>query len=228
MIVWLLLALHVGVVLVLAVGAGKITSRHVVFGLTAIPAGCSAVFAAIRLGADSPLTTSVTWVEQLDLRIAFRVDELSALLALIVSGVGVLVFVYAMGYFGPSASGVAKFGATLLAFSTAMVGLVLADSVWTLFVFWELTSITSFLLVGHKHADPATRAAARRALLITAAGGLVLLAGLLVVTSATIDGGSGDTGLRALGPVGGTAGAVGAVLILVAAATKSAQVPFHV
>ena len=228
LIVWLLLAVHVAAVLVLSFGAGRLTNRFVVFGIAAIGPAITSVWAISRLWADDPITTRTVWVDQLDLVIGFRVDELSALLTLIVSGIGTLVFVYAMGYFGPSATGLAKFGATLLAFSTAMVGLVLSDTVWSLFVFWELTSITSFLLVGHKHADPATRYAARRALLITAAGGLVLLAGLLVVTSATVSGGSGDIGLRELTPVGSMAGAVGAVLILVAAATKSAQIPFHV
>jgi multicomponent Na+:H+ antiporter subunit A len=104
-----------------------------------------------------------------------------------------------------------------------MLGLVWADSIWTLFVFWELTSITSFLLVGHKHTDPATQLAARRALLITAGGGLALLAGLVLLADGNL-----AVGLRELQPLTGTAGTVAGVLVLLGAATKSAQVPFHV
>jgi len=103
-----------------------------------------------------------------------------------------------------------------------MLGLVWADSVWTLFVFWELTSVTSFLLVGHKNTDAEVLVAARRALAVTAGGGLALLAGLLLVTDA-----AGATLISEMGPAEGTAATVGAVLVMVAAATKSAQVPFH-
>ena len=103
-----------------------------------------------------------------------------------------------------------------------MLGLVWADSVWTLFVFWELTSVTSFLLVGHRSTDTEVLVAARRALMVTAGGGLVLLAGLLLVTNA-----AGATLISELAPVEGAAATAGAILIMIAAATKSAQVPFH-
>ena len=164
----------------------------------------------------------MAWVDGLDLAMTFRVDAFVEIMTLIVSGIGVGVFVYAYGYFAPGDASTGRFATTLLAFSTAMLGLVWSDSVWSLFVFWELTSVTSFLLVGHKSTDPGVLAAARRALMVTAGGGLVLLAGLLLVT------GAGDTTLLSeLAPVDGTAATVGAVLVMIAAATKSAQVPFH-
>ncbi|MYK75732.1 MAG: hypothetical protein F4016_02210, partial [Acidimicrobiaceae bacterium] len=188
----------------------------------AVPPALSALWGAARLGAGPPATADLTWVSGLDLAMTFRVDAFAGIMTLIVSGIGVLVFVYAFGYFGPGAAHTGRFATTLLAFSTSMLGLVWADSVWTLFVFWELTSVTSFLLVGHKSTDTEVLVAARRALMVTAGGGLVLLAGLLLVT-----GDAGTTLISELAPVDGTAATVGAVLVMIAAATKSAQVPFH-
>ena len=89
-----------------------------------------------------------------------------------------MVFLYAIGYFARDAAGSVRFPVTLLAFSTSMLGLVLADSIWTLFIFWEFTSVTSFLLVGYKNTSKPVQTAARRALAITGVGGLALLAGL--------------------------------------------------
>jgi multicomponent Na+:H+ antiporter subunit A len=183
----------------------------------------TAVWSATRLGSSDVITAGFQWVPGLDVAIEFRVDAMGALLSVLVSGIGALVCVYAYGYFSPSATSIGRFAATLLAFSTAMVGLVWANSVWTLFIFWELTSITSFLLVGFKHADPVARTAARRALVITAAGGLSLLAGFVLFVDA-----SGTALLSEITPITGATANAAAILILVAAATKSAQFPFHV
>ncbi len=223
MVLWLVLGAHcAGIALILGsdrVGLGG----RAVFGIAAIPAAIAAIVSAAALVRDESTTSSVDWVEGLDLVIALRLDALSALLGLVVAGIGVLVFVYAAGYFTARSAGLARFAATLSAFSASMIGLVWSNSIWTLFVFWELTSITSFLLVGHKHVDESVQRSARRALLITASGGLALLAGLLLVAD-------GDTGiaLRDLEPTSGTAATVAGILVLVAAATKSAQIPFHV
>lgn len=218
--IWGLLASHL-IAVGLLIGLRDRIGRGV-FAIAAAAPLAAAAWSVSLLSRGETALASVGWVDGLDLEFAFRVDALSALLSIIVSGIGVLVFVYASGYFTSTATELGRFAATLLAFSTAMLGLVWADSVWTLFVFWELTSITSFLLVGHKHADPGARLAARRALLITASGGLALLAGLLVYA----DGAA--TRLRDLEVSTGTGASVAAVLILVAAATKSAQTPFHV
>lgn len=191
--------------------------------LAAVPMAVTAVWSATRLGSSDVITAGFQWVPGLDVAIEFRVDAMGALLSVLVSGIGALVCVYASGYFSPRATGTGRFAATLLAFSTAMVGLVWANSVWTLFIFWELTSITSFLLVGFKHADPVARTAARRALVITAAGGLSLLAGFVLFVDA-----AGTALLSEITPVTGSTANAAAILIMVAAATKSAQFPFHV
>ncbi|MFT7393450.1 MAG: multicomponent Na+:H+ antiporter subunit A [Candidatus Azotimanducaceae bacterium] len=193
------------------------------FLVAALPMAFSATVAAIALVDQTTTRAEFTWVGPLDLTIALRLDAFSSFIALLVSGIGVLVCVYAAGYFSASAQGVGRFAATLLGFSTAMLGLVLADTVWTMFLFWELTSITSFLLVGHQRTDPVARTAARRALVITAGGGLVLLGGFVVLNDA-----APGRYLSDLEPVTGTGATVAAVLILIAAATKSAQVPFHI
>ena len=219
--IWFLLGLHLVVCGALAFVGERLGRR--VFVVAAIPPAVTTLWALGRLGADRPVSADLPWVPGLDLSFTFAVGPLAALMTVVVSGIGVAVFVYSIGYFSPSTPGLGRFATTLLAFSTAMVGLVWSDSVWTLFVFWELTSVTSFLLVGFKNTDPVARLAARRALLITVSGGLALLAGFVLLTDET-----GTTRLSEMPPVDGTAATVAAVLVLVAAATKSAQVPFHV
>ncbi|MGB3736324.1 MAG: hydrogen gas-evolving membrane-bound hydrogenase subunit E [Ilumatobacter sp.] len=225
MLLWLVLGAHVaGLAAILLVGRlGDRFDARAVFAVASVPAMCATVVSVSGFTRDTDLTTSVDWVEGLDIVLALRLDALSAILGLVVAGIGVLVFVYAAGYFGPSSKDLARFSATLSAFSASMIGLVWSDSIWSLFLFWELTSITSFLLVGHKHVEESVQRSARRALLITASGGLALLAGLLLVAG-------GDTGiaLRDLEPTTGGAATLAGVLVLVAAATKSAQIPFHV
>ena len=219
--IWSLLLLHLVIVLTIPVVSARL-GRNVLW-LAAVPMAVTAVWSATRLGAADAVTWRFDWVPGLDVGLEFRVDAMGALLSVLVSGIGALVCVYAVGYFSPTASGLGRFASTLLAFSTAMVGIVWADSVWTLFVFWELTSVTSFLLVGFKHVDAGARVAARRALVITSAGGLALLGGFVLLVDA-----AGTARISDLPPVTGGTATAAAVLILVAAATKSAQVPFHV
>ena len=215
-----LLALHLAVCALL-VATGRRLGRHSLL-VAAVPGAATTVWAAARLGADLPATADLGWVKGLDLAMTFRVDDFVGVMTLIVSGIGVAVFVYAHGYFAPGAAATGRFATTLLGFSTAMLGLVWSDSVWSLFVFWELTSVTSFLLIGHNNTDTGVLLAARRALMVTGAGGLALLAGLLLVARS-----GGTTLISELAPVGGSGATVGALLVMVAAATKSAQVPFH-
>ena len=215
-----LLVLHIAGCVVLAAASRRLGRNGLL--VAAVPPAATAVWACARLGDHQPESAELAWVPGLDLAMTFRVDAFADIMTLIVSGIGFGVFVYAYGYFAPGAAGIGRFAATLLAFSTSMLGLVWADSVWSLFVFWELTSVTSFLLIGHKNTDRQAQLAARQALMITAGGGLVLLAGLLLVTRS-----GGTTLISELAPADGAAATLGAVLVMVGAATKSAQVPFH-
>jgi len=222
MVVAVVLLAHV-VGVMAAVIVGRWSMRAALLAAMVAPA-VTTVWAAVTLWRDADaVIAEMMWVRGLDVGFRFRTDDFALLMVMLVAGIGTAVFVYSIGYFGRGASGGSRFPATLLAFSASMLGLVLADSVWTLFIFWEFTTVTSFLLVGDKHLDPAVRTAARRALLITGAGGLALLAGLLVLADA-----AGTSTLTGLEPVEGAPATIAAVLIMIAAATKSAQVPFHV
>ena len=166
------------------------------------------------------------WIPSLGARFSWYLDGLSVTFALLISGIGTLIVLYSGGYLkGHEHQG--RFFSFILMFMGAMQGLVAADSFLTLFVFWELTSITSFLLIGFDHSREASRRAAVQALIVTGAGGLSLLAGLLLVWSAT---GIGDLGtLLSSGEVMRESPVYLAALLLLlgGAFTKSAQVPFH-
>ena len=159
------------------------------------------------------------------INLSFYLDGLSWLFALLVSGIGALIFIYAGAYFGDEPL-VGRFYAYMMIFMASMLGLVLADNLITLFVFWELTSFSSYLLIGHKHENEEARHAALRALLVTGGGGLAMMAGLILlgtigstfeISTLIANGGVGEHPLYA--PV--------LILILLGAFTKSAQMPFH-
>jgi multicomponent Na+:H+ antiporter subunit A len=169
------------------------------------------------------IRSSYEWVPALSLRVSFAVDAFAVMMLAIVGGIGVLVMVFSSGYFDDE-SGLARFSTLLTLFAGAMTGLVAADDLLLIFIFWELTSILSFGLIGFKHTSSSARAAATQALLITGAGGLCLLAGFVLLGVAT--GARSLTDLAGL-EVGGTQASWAAVLILLGCFTKSAQVPFH-
>ena len=157
------------------------------------------------------------------LTIDLRFDWFSMILVLLVGGVGLCVFWYAASYFhdGPE---VPRTAAVLLLFAGSMFGLVCSDNLFLLFMFWELTSITSFLLIGTNDENAGARSAALHALLVTGGGGLAMLGGFVLIGQA-----AGTYSLHAIltEPPSGTTVTVGLVLVLLGALTKSAQVPFH-
>jgi multicomponent Na+:H+ antiporter subunit A len=167
---------------------------------------------------------SVPWVPTLDLDIALRLDALSLTFGLLVTGVGALVLVYCARYFEPGDDGTARFAGNLTAFAGSMLGLVLADDLLLLYVFWELTTIFSFLLIGGGGSRLAARRAASQALILTTAGGLSMLVGLLLIGQAS---GSYLLSEVVAQPGSGAAMVTGTLLVLVGAITKSAMVPFH-
>ena len=174
----------------------------------------------------SPVAGGVDWIPSLGVRFSWYLDGLSLTFALLISGIGTLIVLYSGGYLkGHEHQG--RFLSFILMFMGAMQGLVVADSFVMLFVFWELTSITSFLLIGFDHRREAARRAALQALIVTGLGGLSLLAGLLVVEVIT-----GTRELSALLASGDALRQsplylVALILVLGGAFTKSAQFPFH-
>ncbi|MFP5336121.1 MAG: hydrogen gas-evolving membrane-bound hydrogenase subunit E [Actinomycetes bacterium] len=181
------------------------------------------VAAAPQVLAGEALTTEVPWIPGLDLSVALRLDGLSLLMLVLVSGVGFAIFVFTAWYAHRDAT-LTRFVWSLTAFAGAMVGLVVADDVILLYVFWELTTITSYLLVGLQDDEEESRAAAMQALLVTVVGGLAMLVGLVVLAQQ-----AGTTRISQIvaDPPSGALVPVALALVLVGALTKSAQVPFH-
>ena len=166
------------------------------------------------------------WVPRLNVSLAFRIDGLSILFCLLISCIGVMVMLYTSGYFKAHRDQ-GRLQWLLLAFMLAMLGLVTADNVILLFIFWEATTITSFLLVGFDHENRKARRAALQALLVTGAGGLMLLLGLIVLAETV-----GSYRLSDIVSAGALLKQHSVyipvlVLILLGAFTKSAQFPFH-
>jgi len=200
--------------------------------ITFLPAlAMAAIFAALvslapAVGAGEVLRWGVDWVPSLGVRFSGVVDGLSLTFGLLVSGIGALVMLYSAKYLAGHAQA-ERFALFLFLFALAMTGVVLADNLLTLFVFWELTSITSYLLIGFNHTEAKSRRNALQALLVTGMGGLALLAGFILIYAVVgsfdleVVLASGDA-LRAdpLYPAILT-------LVLLGAFTKSAQVPFH-
>jgi multicomponent K+:H+ antiporter subunit A len=166
------------------------------------------------------------WVPDIGLNLGFRLDGLSLMFALLITGIGVLIIIYAYYYLAPEDSP-AKFYSLMMLFMAAMLGVVLSDNLLLLVVFWELTSLSSFLLVGFWSHRPDARAGARQALAVTGGGGLAMLGGFVLLGQIA--------GTYELSEMLGRAAEIQAdpmfvpalLLILLGAFTKSAQFPFH-
>jgi multicomponent Na+:H+ antiporter subunit A len=206
----------------------RVAGRHTGLALALLPAGLTAYFASQvpSITNGEALTSSRDWVPSLGVNFSFYADGLGLLFALLISGIGALVLVYSGSYLGGHPH-LGRFCAFILLFMASMLGLVLADDVITLFVFWELTSVSSYLLIGFDHERQEARRAALQALLVTGVGGLALLAGLLLLAQA---GASAELSiLIGRGELVRDDPLYLAILLLVlsGAFTKSAQVPFH-
>ena len=170
-----------------------------------------------------PVTESFAWIPQLGIDIDLRLDAFALLMVAVISGIGLLICIYSLGYFSHDKPGLARLAGVLVLFAGAMLGVVLSDQLIALFIFWELTSVTSYLLIGNDDTNPRARAASMQAIFITGAGGLVLLAGLIIIGQA---GGTYRMSELLADPPSGGAVNVGIILVLVGAFTKSAQAPF--
>ena len=179
-----------------------------------------------RVVAAGVIRHKVEWVPELGLEFGLRMDGFAWVFAMLVTGIGFLVVLYARYYMSP-ADPVPRFFSFLLAFMGAMLGIVLSGNLIQLVFFWELTSLFSFLLVGYWHQNARARDGARMALTVTSAGGLCLFAGVLVlghmVGSYDLDrvlaAGAAIRSHRLYLPA--------LILVLLGALTKSAQFPFH-
>ncbi len=181
---------------------------------------------APRVFAGELLLVSQPWLTQLGFNLSLRLDGLALLFALLILGIGLLVILYAR-YYLSEREAIGRFFAYLLLFMGAMLGVVLSENLLLLLTFWELTSLSSFLLIGFWGARSDARKGARMALAVTGGGGLALLAGILLIghivgsfeLSVVLAAGE-QIRAHALYPVA-------LVLVLLGAFTKSAQFPFH-
>lgn len=178
-----------------------------------------------RINEEGPITETIVWLPQLHLDIVFRVDSFSLAMAMLVTGAGALIFAYCRWYFKQDSPELGRFGAVFLAFSASMLGLVTADNLYLLFIFWECTTVFSFLLVGHNHTSRIARSAALQALVVTTLGGLAMLVGFVILVI------QGDTAsmaaLLADPPEAGPLITVAIMLVMIGALSKSAIIPFH-
>ncbi|SDG91648.1 monovalent cation/H+ antiporter subunit A [Nitrosomonas sp. Nm132] len=196
-------------------------------------AGAVALFAIILLipglidvFAGQVLIQRLSWIPTAGLDLAFRLDGLGLLFALLILGIGLLIILYAR-YYLSAQDDMGRFYAYLLLFMGAMLGIVLSENIIQLLIFWELTSLSSFLLISYWQHRHESRSGARLALTITGAGGLALLGGCLLLGEIT-----GSYELSVILESGDIIRAHPfyqpmLILILLGAFTKSAQFPFH-
>lgn len=193
------------------------------FPLLALVPAAGAVWVAMT-PADGR-SESISWVPGLHMQLDFRFDSLSRIMAMIVLAVGALVLIYCARYFEDDEPRLGFFAGEMVAFAGVMFALVTTDNTLVLLIFWELTTVLSFLLVGHYAERASSRRAATQALLVTTAGGLAMLVGIIVLGE--LPGGSYTLSELVANPPSGAAAAVGVALILVGALSKSAIVPLH-
>jgi multicomponent K+:H+ antiporter subunit A len=183
-------------------------------------------FAYPTIAEGRVVRTDVEWIPEFGLSFALRLDGFAWMFAMLVTGIGFLVVLYARYYMSPS-DPVPRFFSLLLAFMGSMLGIIIAGNLIILVFFWELTSIFSFLLIGYWHGNAGARDGARMALLVTGLGGFALLAGVILIGQIV---GSYDLDI-----VLASGEAIrehslylpALVLVLLGALTKSAQFPFH-
>ncbi|MCK6451446.1 MAG: monovalent cation/H+ antiporter subunit A [Alphaproteobacteria bacterium] len=202
-------------------------------GVCALAAGLATSLSLVLLLADAPAAFagadhrwSAAWLPQLGLSFSFAVDGLAFFFAFLILAIGVLIVAYARFYLGP-ADPVGKFYAYLSLFQGSMLGIVLSDNILLLLVFWELTSLSSFLLIGYWNHLPQSRQGARMALIVTGGGGFALIAGMLLLGEIAGSYQLGDILLQGDAIKASPLYLPALVLILLGAFTKSAQFPFH-
>lgn len=206
----------------------RMAGHHGVWALAIVPAS---IFVFLighgeEVAAGRVFTGGYSWIPSLGVNLSYYIDGLSYVFGLLISGIGTFIILYSGGYLKGHPQ-LGRFVAFMFLFMGSMLGLVMADNLFALLVLWELTSITSFLLIGFDHNRMASRRAALQALIVTGAGGLSLIAGFLVINFVT--------GMTEMSLVIRSGDALrespfyllAFILVLGGAFTKSAQFPLH-
>lgn len=225
-LITLILLPFIGSLLAAVLPANARNTESTLTGLIALFCTVQAALYFPQIAGGEVLRQEITWLPALGLNLVLRLDGFAWMFCMLVLGVGSLVVLYAR-YYMSAADPVPRFFSFFLAFMGAMVGVVLSGNIIQIALFWELTSLFSFLLIGYWHHRKDARRGARMALTVTGTGGLCMLAGMLVlghiVGSYDLDHVLAASALIQAHPLYLTA----LVLILLGAFTKSAQFPFH-
>ncbi|MFF1463111.1 Na+/H+ antiporter subunit A [Streptomyces sp. NPDC058330] len=197
------------------------------FLVLALPPAATTVWAVTEwsgTAAGGAVTWSWRWIPDYDVSLGLRLDALAELMVLLAAGVGTLVLLYCASYFTDDSPRLGSFAGNLLAFTGAMLALVLADDLISLYVFWELTTVFSYLLIGHGSERKQNRRSALQALTVTTLGGLAMLVGFLIIGQAA--GTYRISAIVADPPDATLAVSVAVALVLCGALSKSAIWPF--
>ncbi|MEO3887806.1 Na+/H+ antiporter subunit A [Nonomuraea sp. B5E05] len=215
----LLLVLHA----VAAICAPWLAARmgRASFAVLAVPPAAAFVYTLWVAVRGLPAREATTWAPVLQLELDFRADPLAVVMMALVTGVGVLVLGYSAAYLPADDDGLGRYGGVMVAFAGSMLGLVTADNLLLLYVFWELTTVFSYLLIGYDPLSRASRQAAMKALTITTFGGLCMLAGFVLIGQA-----AGTYRVSAIAADPPAVGPLALVLVLTGALAKSAIFPF--
>ncbi|PAD45799.1 Na+/H+ antiporter subunit A [Shouchella clausii] len=208
----------------------RLSAIHTGWFVLAVPVALFAILASYipAVANGETFYSSIPWLPSLGINFTAYLDGLGLIFALLITGVGSLVILYSIYYLSKERESLHHFYIYLLMFMGAMLGVVFSDNLLVLYVFWELTSISSFLLIAYWHHRRQSRYGAQKSMLITVMGGIGMLAGFLMLSSFAgtfsvreIIDGMGDYASHALF-------VPAMLLILLGAFTKSAQFPFHI
>lgn len=216
------IAAYFVVAAIIAIGAGRL--HRALVPIAVLPfIGQLGLVAVLSASSSAPTSESIDWIPALGVTIGLRIDALTLILTAVVAGIGLLIAIYSDGYFSDPVRR-ARFLSLMLVFTAGMAGIVASGELFGLFVFWEITTVASYLLIGFDDEKAEARAAALQALLVTTAGGLAMLAGFVLLAME-----AGTTSIAELvaSPPSGTIVTVALGLVFVGAFTKSAQFPFQ-
>ncbi|NNC93198.1 MAG: DUF4040 domain-containing protein [Acidimicrobiia bacterium] len=207
-----------------AVGIAALGDRRpaAVAGVGLIPYAVQLAIVAWLWG-DGAEPAAIDWVPSLGLSVRIVPGDLNLLLTAVVAGAGLLIAGYSVSYFRDGVKRT-KFLALMALFSGGMAGIVASDDLFGLFIFWEITTVASYLLIGFDDEEAPARSAALQAILVTTAGGLAMLAGFVLLV---LESGTSTISVLVADPPSSTQATIALVLIFLGAFTKSAQFPFH-